>query len=136
MRGSVRRSFASGSISRSAARKHFGGYGYGTTSENSTPLTVDDGGLSDGAVGPDHIDARTNQRSGRGFENPEGDYGRGNYGSDHIDGNLTRPQYPQGAGYTKQKDRSERASTARVRAGSANEYWDASWYGAPAKRGA
>jgi hypothetical protein len=114
------------------------GYDFGSTSENPEGLHRDDGGVRDyGAIDEDHIDCRqyTRPQRGSGFTNPAGDYGPSDMGSvDHIDGSLTRPQYPSGAGYTKQPDRGVNASEARARASSANEYWPDSWYGGPSKR--
>jgi hypothetical protein len=133
----ITRAFSGGQVSRGALQRR--GFEFGTTSDNPHPLTRDDGGLGQsGSVRADHaVDREHNRpRRGAGFDNPEKDFGPACISDeDHIDARqAVRPQYPAGAGYTRQPDRSERASAARARAGSANEYWDARWYGDPSKR--
>jgi hypothetical protein len=129
MRGPMGRKLASGAISRKQAAR----FSFGTTSENSVPLRLDDGGIWEGAIRQDHLNdpQYVRPRKGSGHTNPERDYGKGNFGVGHNDGNLTRPAYP---GWPKQKDRSERASKARARLSSDSEYWSADWYGAPPRR--
>jgi hypothetical protein len=137
MRGSISRKFGSGAISRRAAEK----FSFGTTSEQRTPLTVDDGGGRDiGAVGPTHaVDREHNTyRRSSGMSMPsDRDFGpRGMGAVDHINNpNRTGPAWNRGSGYTAQPDkRGPRASDARVRASSADEWWKSSWYGHPSKR--
>jgi hypothetical protein len=131
MSNSVRRGFAGGSISRSAAEKHFD---YGTTSDNSTPLTVDDGGLWSGEVGDDHIDTFARTRGGAP-RNPEKDFGvRDLANADHIDRRANRGTSYPGSATGKAERQPAWPSTARVRAGSASEYWSDEWYGYPSKR--
>jgi hypothetical protein len=124
-----------GQISRGALRRS--GWDFGTTSQERRPLTRDDGGVRQaGSVRADHaVDAQHNNPHSRGFRNPEKDYGPRDMGSvDHINGSHTRPQYPQGAGYTRQADRPVQASNKRAIDSSASETWMQEWYGYPAKR--
>jgi hypothetical protein len=131
------RGFAGGQISKDAM--HRSGFHFGTTSETREPLRPDDGGLrhNTGSIRADHaVDPRLNRPTrGSGFTNPQADYGPRDMGSvGHIDGSGTRPQYPSGAGYTKQADRPVKASDARSLRGSASETWMGEWYGYPSKR--
>jgi hypothetical protein len=130
--------FASGDISARALRKHRpAGFHPGTTSENPIPLTVDDGGFDQrGSIPANQIDDRSMQRPhrGAGFDNPEPDYGNAYTGRGHLDGNLARRSSAPQSGYGRQPDRGVLASPARARAGSANEFWDSSWYGDPPRR--
>jgi hypothetical protein len=133
--GATNRGFAGGAISRNAMRTR--GFSFGTTSDNPRPLTRDDGAAHQpGPVRRDHaIDAQHNRPHSRGFQNPERDYGPADMGTaGHIDGSHTRPQYPAGAGYTKQADRPVQASNQRALNSSASETWMQQWYGYPAKR--
>ena len=132
MRGSVRRGFGSGAISKRAAEKHFN---FGTVSDIPEPLTVDDGGLRDrGSVGQDHIDNRRFQKARgyyRGTSDP--DYNPARVGTAHIDERAL--QQPQWNKWPKQKDRPVVANAARARRSSADEYYfNSAWYGAPSKR--
>src|SRR6516162_8147019 len=106
MRGSVRRQFAGGSISRRAAEKHFN---YGTTSDNPVPLTTDDGGNWSGAVGAGQIDDRRMQRAGRGFSNAERDYNPARVGVGHIDERRLQRKGWNGETVKRRPDRSELA---------------------------
>jgi hypothetical protein len=116
------------------------GWDFGTTSDNPTPLRRDDGGPRQfGAVRTDHAVDRehNNPRRGAGFANPEKDYGPKDLGSSgHIDGTHTRPQYPAGAGYGKQREQygPVKASNARALRTSASETWMGQWFGYPARR--
>jgi hypothetical protein len=132
----IHRAAMGGTISRGALRR--GGWDFGTTSETRTPLTRDDGGVRQaGSVRADHAVARQyNDPHSKGFRNPEKDYGPRDMGTaGHIDGSHTRPQYPQGAGYTKQADkRGPGASNARAMRTSDSETFMQEWYGYPARR--
>jgi hypothetical protein len=104
-------------------------FSFGTTSDNSTPLTRDDGGVRDyGAIDEDHIDC------GRGRGDPK-DYGP-DVAADHIDESaLQSPPWAAGQGYTSQPDpRGPTWSAARARASSGSEWLPDSWYGGPSKR--
>ena len=123
-----------GSGSRGASGFHFG-----TTSDNPRPLTRDEGGAWSGKVRSDHaVDAQHNRPHSRGFQNPQRDFGPPDQisGRSHIDARqATRPQYPAGAGYTKQSDpRGPTWSEGRARSSSADEYFPNSWYGGPSRR--
>jgi hypothetical protein len=131
--GKYRRSYGSGEVSSRALRRYFG-----STSETG-PLHVDDGGIRDvGAIGSRHIDdTRYNKpRRGSGFPNPERDWdgSKGFAGSNDLDRAGNRIMWTPGMGYTKQSDRPVRASVARARRSSSDEYWDSAWYGDPPRR--
>jgi hypothetical protein len=128
---SAKRAFASGQMSQKAFKKYIA-----TTSDNSTPLTLDDGGTRErGPIDRNQIDDRRFQRAGRGFENAERDYGKADVGARHIDGNITRPAYPPETRIKKQPDkRGPGASVARARRITSDEWWPAHWYSDPPKR--
>jgi hypothetical protein len=139
----MKRQFAAGAISKKAAKNYLGDYGR-TTSDNREALTKDDGGVSQkvGGVRNDHVTNRrqTGYRRGNGgFSQPsDKDFGPGDSmsGAGHIDDRRSQqPKWNRESGYNKQRDRSVLANTSRVRAGSAFEYFPASWYGHPSKRG-
>jgi hypothetical protein len=83
MRGTFKRTLP-GEISAQQFKRYLS-----TTSDNRTPLTVDDG-RTDGPDGADiagrgYIDAAVRPRRGSGFPNPEPDYGNLDVNRGHMD---------------------------------------------------
>jgi hypothetical protein len=137
MRGSISRKFGSGAISRRAAER----FSFGTTSEQKTPLRIDDGmGRDIGAIGPTHaVDRKYNgyNRSSGMSQPSDKDFGPRGMGTvDHINRpDRTGPQWNAGSGYTPQPDkRGPTSSTRRAKSSSADEFWQSSWYSAPSRR--
>jgi hypothetical protein len=108
-----------------------------STSQDGQELHADDG--DDRVGGPSEYDTRhavRERRRGGWLKHPEPDFGPSDLASrGDIDRRGNRTPWPRGAGYTPQGDpRGPGASYARARRSSAHEYWDARWYGDPAKR--
>jgi hypothetical protein len=125
-----------GTVSPKAMRKYLG-----STSADGTGLTADDGNTNAGAFTSNHLDAPQNQRPGRSLgdilANPQGDYGPADTASrQHIDRRANK-RTDKESKFSNQKgwvDKPMRASTARVKAASAHEYYDSAWYGHPGSR--
>jgi hypothetical protein len=125
-----------GMISPTAFKKYLA-----RTSADGQGLTADEAkahGLGHEAYRTGHIDA---QQHGPGLgeilANPSADYGPADAGSrNDIDRRANR-RGDRESKYSKQRTRLDKplnASTSRVRAGSAHEHYDSSWYGTPARR--
>lgn len=130
-------------------REKTGGY-FGVEFGRRRPF--DQGGISAGnrgAIGPTHAINRrhgTSRITGLG-RSGDADFGNGNFGYAHVDGNLARRSYApeqtsyraasQGAGLSGSKP--AWPSVNRVRANAGNEYlWDSKgdyWYGGRSARG-
>jgi hypothetical protein len=113
-----------GTISPKAMRKYLG-----ATSADAAAFTSN------------HLDAPQHQRPGPSLgailANPKGDWGPADTASrQHIDRRANKRTDKESKYLTQRTwvDRPERASTARVKAGSAHEYYSDAWYGHPGSR--